>query len=134
MTEGEPYGIEEYQRIFSSGREDLINDYRLDIRRVQTLMIITSCVSPGSELGRMMGYALALPNEPWLSRATPVTNTSFAGTKAWLESMWAPENLSPGERKLVDWQKSTVNVAAAVQDLKNIEGKLGTKLAAQIVQ
>lgn len=81
-----------------------------------------------------MGYALALPNEPWLSRATPVTNTSFAGTKAWLESMWAPENLSPGERKLVDWQKSTVNVAAAVQDLKNIEGKLGTKLAAQIVQ
>ncbi|MGH3831622.1 MAG: DurN family substrate-assisted peptide maturase [Pseudonocardiaceae bacterium] len=134
MPEDKPYGIEEYQRIFATGQEDLINEYRLDVRRIQALMVLISCVSPHGELGRMMGYALALPGERWLSRATPVTNTSFTGIKTWIESMWGSADLSPGERKLVAWQNSLANIAAAVQELKDIEKKLDTKLAAQLVQ
>lgn len=134
MAKDKPYGIAEYQQIFATGREDLIDEYRLDVRRIQALMVIASCISPRGELGRMLGYALALPGEPWLSRAIPVTDTSFAGIKAWMETMWSNEDLSPGERKLVSWQNSLVNIAAAVQELKDIEEKLGTRIAAQIVQ
>jgi hypothetical protein len=132
-------GTEEYQRILATGREDLISEYQqshggLEIRRIQALLLLASCLSPESDLGRTLGYALALPSEPWLSRVTPITDTSFTGIKTWLESLWSQEDLSPGERKLVDWQNSVKNITAAMRELKEIEDKVGEKLAAQIVQ
>ncbi len=135
----EPHGSDEYRRILATGREDLISEYQqnhngTDIRRIQALVLLTSCLSPDSSLGGTLGYALALPSEPWLSRATPITDTSFTGTKSWLESMWIHEDLSPGERKLVDWQNSIKNIMTAMRELKYIEQKMGTKLAAQIVR
>lgn len=135
----EPHGTDEYLRILATGQEDLISEYQqnhggTDIRRIQALMLLVLCVSPDGDLGRMLGYALALPGEPWLSRSAPIADTSFAGTKAWLESMWANEELSPGERKIIDWQNSFKNIEAAVRELKAIEEKMGTRLAAQIVQ
>lgn len=139
MSKDQPHGTSEYQRILATGRQDVISEYQqnhggIEIRRIQALMILASCLSPDSDLGRMLGYALALPGEPWLSRSTPITDTSFAGTKAWLESMWANEDLSLGEQKLIDWQNSFKNMEAAVRELEEIEEKMGTRLAAQIVQ
>ncbi|MGH3900443.1 MAG: DurN family substrate-assisted peptide maturase [Pseudonocardiaceae bacterium] len=139
MPADKPHGTAEYQRILATGQADLISQYQqnhggMEIRRIQALMLLASCLSPEGDLGRMLGYALALPGEPWLSRSTPITDTSFTGIKVWLESMWAGADLSPGERKLIDWQNSFKNMEAAVRQLKDIEEKMGTRLAAQIVQ
>jgi Family of unknown function (DUF5950) len=135
----EPHGTDEYRRILATGQQDLISEYQqnhggTEIRRIQALMLLILCVSPNSDLGRMLGYALALPGKPWLSRATPITDRSFTGAKAWLESMWANGELSPGERKLVSWQNSLKNIEAAIQELKGIEEKMGTRLVAQIIE
>lgn len=139
MSKDQPYGTGEYQRVLATGRLDLISEYQqnhggMDIRRIQALLVLASCLSPEGDLTRMLRYALTLPGEPWLSRSTPITDTSFAGTKTWLESMWANRDLSPGEQRLLDWQNSAKNMEAAVRELKDIEEKLGTTLAAQIVQ
>lgn len=135
----EPHGTSEYLRILATGQDDLISEYQrnhggTEIRRIQALMLLVLCVSPDGDLGRMLGCALALSGEPWLSRATPITDTSFAGTKAWLGSMWANADLSPDERKVINWQNSAKNIEAAVQELRDIEEKMGTRLAAQIVE
>ncbi|HKR48618.1 MAG TPA: DurN family substrate-assisted peptide maturase [Pseudonocardiaceae bacterium] len=139
MPKDQPYGTSEYQRVLATGRLDLISEYQqnhggMDIRRIQALMILASCLSPEGDLARMLRYALVLPGEAWLSRSIPITDTSFAGTKTWLESMWTNGDLSPDEQRLLDWQNSAENMESAVRELKGIEEKLGTKLAAQIVQ
>ena len=137
MGQDKSHGTAEYQRILATGRLDLISEYQqnhggTDIRRIQGLMLLAACLSPDGDLGSMLGFALALPGEPWLARATPVTDTSFLGIKTWFESMHARGDLSPGERKLVAWQNSPKNIMAAIRELNNIEQALEMKLAAQI--
>jgi hypothetical protein len=135
-----PKGTLEYQRVLATGRKDLISEYiiqnhrGLDVKRIQGLMLLASHLSPDSELARILSYALALPSGPWLARATRVTDTSLLGIKAWLESNWVLEDMSPGEKKLVSWQNSRKEMEAAIRELKEIEEVLGVKLAAQIVQ
>jgi hypothetical protein len=104
---------------------------RDEIRQIQVLMILFSCLSPDSELRKVLEHALALPHEHCLSRIFPTSDTSLHGLKTWLETLWTQGELTPDEQKLVDWQRSKQNTEAAVQELKAIEEKIGLKLGIQ---
>jgi hypothetical protein len=104
---------------------------RDEVRQIQMLMVLFSCLSPDSELREVFERALALPRELWLSRVTPISDTSFHGLKTWLESLWIQGGLTPDEQKLVDWQRSKKSVEATVQELKTIEEKIGLRLSVQ---
>jgi hypothetical protein len=102
-----------------------------EIRQIQVLMILFSCLSPDSELRKVFEHALTLPHELCLSRITPICDTSFHGLKVWLESLWTQGELTSDEQKLVDWQRSIQNMEAAVQELKVVEEKIGLRLGVQ---
>lgn len=102
-----------------------------EIRQVQMLMILFSCLPPDGKLCEVLEKALALPHKPCLSRISPPTDMSFHGLKTWLESCWVQEGLTPDEQKLVDWQRSGESMVAAVQELKEAEQKIGMKLGIQ---
>jgi hypothetical protein len=99
-----------------------------EIRQIQMLMVLFSCLSPKSKLREVFEYALALPHEPSLSHISPVSDTSPGGLKAWLESLWVQGRLTPDEQKLVNWQRSSENMSAAIRELKAIEQMIGLKL------
>lgn len=100
-----------------------------EIRQIQMLMVLFSCLPPNSKLREVFEYALALPHVPSLSRVSPVSDTSPEGLKIWLEALWLQGNLTPEEQKLVDWQGSSENMSAAMQELKAVEQMIGLKLA-----
>jgi hypothetical protein len=75
-----------------------------EIRQIQMLMVLFSCLPPNSKLREVFQYALALPHEPSLSRITLISDMNSNGLKAWLESLWVQEELTSNEQKLVDWQ------------------------------
>ena len=104
---------------------------RDEIRQIQMLMVLFSCLSPDSELREVFEHALALPHEHWLSRVTPISDTSFHGLKTWLESLWIQGGLTPDEQKLVNWQGSKKSIEATVQELKATEEKIGLRLSVQ---
>lgn len=99
-----------------------------EIRQIQMLMVLLSCLPPDGKVCEVLKLALALPPEPVLSRLTPPKETSFEYLKTWLGSLWACEGLTSEEQELVNWQRSVVNIPAAVQELKAAEQKLGLKL------
>lgn len=112
-------------------KKELANSNAFDtdeIRQIQMLMVLFSCLPSNGKLREVLEYALALPHESWLSRITPVSDTSFDGLKAWLESLWVQERLASDEQKLVDWQRSKENITAAVRELKAVEQQIGLRL------
>lgn len=102
-----------------------------EIRQIQVLMVLLSCLPPDGKVREVLELALALPHKPCLSRMSPPRDTSFHGLKTWLESLWIREGLSPDEQKLVDWQRSGENIIAAVKELKEAEQKIGLKFSVQ---
>jgi len=102
-----------------------------EIRPMQMLLVLLSCLPPDGELRGILEHALTLPNEPCLSRITPIQDASPHGLKIWLESLWVQEGLTRDEQRLVDWQRSGENIIAAAQELKEVERKLGLRLSMQ---
>jgi hypothetical protein len=102
-----------------------------EIRQLQMLMVLFSCLPPKGKVRELLELALALPDAPCLSRISPLRDTSFHGLKTWLESLWVQEGLTPDEQKLVAWQRSGEQMIAAVQELKEVEQQLGLKLVPQ---
>lgn len=104
------------------------NEYGTDeIRQIQIMMTLFSCLRPDSKLREILAHALALPHEPWLDRISPASDPDFTYLKGWLENLWLQEGLNPDEQKLVDWQRSKENIDAVVQELKAIEQKIGLR-------
>jgi hypothetical protein len=99
-----------------------------EIRLMQMLVVLFSCLSPGSTLREILEYALALPNQALLSQITPVSDTSLNGLKTWLEGLWVHQEISPDAQKIVTWQRNIANVWPVVRDLKEIERRLGFQL------
>jgi hypothetical protein len=128
--------------LFDERRPQMVRDALADsnaystheIRQIQMLMVLFSCLSPDSNLREVFEHALALPHEPWLSRVTPVSDTSFDGLKPWLEALWVREGLTDDEQFLLHWQKSGKNIEAAVQELKAIEERTGFGLSVTALQ
>jgi|SRR4051812_20063387 len=98
-----------------------------EIRQIQMLMVLLSCLPQNGKVREACELALALPHEPCSSRISPLRDISFHGLKTWLESLWVQKELSPAEQKLVDWQRSGENMSAAVLELKEAEQKIGMK-------
>lgn len=103
------------------------------IRQVQELMILCSLLPPDGKLREVLELALALHEEPVLSRTKPVTDMHPHAAKAWLESIWLPEGLSAEEKELVDWQRNSENMAAAMRELRDVEQQTGMRLVAEKV-
>ena len=91
-----------------------------EIRQMQMLVVLFSCLSPGSKLREVLEYALALPNESCLSQITPVNDISIKGLKPWLEALWVHRELTLEEQRLVSWQRSVENIAEVVRELKEV--------------
>jgi len=102
-----------------------------EIRQMQMLMVLLSCLPSNGKVREALELALALPHEPCLSRINPPMDTSFRGLKTWLESLWVREGLTPDEQELVDWQRSGEHMIAAVQELKEAQQKIGLRLGIQ---
>jgi len=102
-----------------------------EIRQVQMLMVLLSCLPSEGRVREVLKLALALPHEPCISRVSPPGDASVHGLKSWLESLWVREGLTSDEQKLVDWQRSGEHMIAAVQELKEVEEKIGLKLGIQ---
>jgi hypothetical protein len=100
------------------------------IRQVQQLMIVCSLLPPDGKLREILSIALALHEEPTLSRITPMSDLHPHAVKAWLEAIWLPDGLSPEEKELVDWQNDSENMTAAIRELADVEGQLGIRLVA----
>lgn len=102
-----------------------------EIRQIQMLMVLLSCLPPDGKAREVLDLALALPHKPCLSRLSPPSDISVHGLKTWLESLWPREELSSDEQKLVDWQRSGENILAAVKELKEAEQTIGLKFNVQ---
>ncbi|MFR9728848.1 DurN family substrate-assisted peptide maturase [Saccharopolyspora sp. MS10] len=102
------------------------------IRRIQQLMVFCSLIPPDGKLREVLELALASHEEPTLSRLTPLTDLHPHATKAWLESLWLREGLSPEEKEMVAWQNDTENVGPALVELQNAERQLGIELVARL--
>ncbi len=102
------------------------------IRRIQELMVLCSLLPPDGKLREALELALALHEEPALSRLTPVTDLHPHATKAWLESLWMHEGLSEEEKEMVAWQNKSENMGPAIVELKNAERQLGIQLVARL--
>src|SRR5690242_1024663 len=100
------------------------------IRRIQQLMMLCSLLPPDGKLREALNLALSLHEEPVLSRITPLTDLHPHAAKAWLEDVWLGADLSPEEKELVDWQNISDNMAAAIEELANVEQQTGIRLVA----
>ncbi|WP_433171641.1 DurN family substrate-assisted peptide maturase [Actinoallomurus sp. CA-150999] len=101
------------------------------IRRIQELVIVCSLLPPDGKLREVLELALSLHEEPVLSRIKPIEDLHPHAVKAWLEAIWSPEGITPEAKELVDWQIDSDNMAAAIQELTNIERQIGVKLTAE---
>ncbi|HVQ95965.1 MAG TPA: DurN family substrate-assisted peptide maturase [Mycobacteriales bacterium] len=103
------------------------------IRQVQELMVLAALLPPDGKLREVLQLALALPEEQVLARVQPITDLHPHSAKTWLESIWLPENLSPAEKELVDWQSNSENMGTAIRELRDVEQQTGLRLVAQKV-
>ncbi|HEU5227460.1 MAG TPA: DurN family substrate-assisted peptide maturase [Ktedonobacteraceae bacterium] len=103
-----------------------------EIRQIQTLLALFTCLPPNGKLHELFSYALGLSEDSQLAHVTPIKDASFDGVKTWLEALWLQGGLTPNEQKVVDWQKSGHNMEAAVRELKAVEQKIGLKLSASV--
>jgi hypothetical protein len=101
------------------------------IRRIQELMIVCSLLPPDGRLREALQLALAVHEEPVLSRINPVADLHPHAMKAWLEAIWLHDGLTPEEKELVDWQNNSDNMAAAIHELMNVEQQIGIRLTAE---
>jgi hypothetical protein len=104
------------------------------IRQIQHLMIFCSLLPSDGKLREALSLALSLPEEPTLSRSTPMSDIEPHGAKAWLDAIWRESGLSAEEKELVHWQNDSDNMAAAIRELKNVERQIGIRLVAEKTQ
>lgn len=101
------------------------------IRQIQQLIVLCSLLPPDGKLREALSLALALPEEPLLSRiGTPTKDLHPFATKAWLEAIWMNDGLSPHEKELVDWQNHSDNMAASIRELTDVEQQTGMRMVA----
>ncbi len=102
----------------------VLSDKR-EIRRIQGLILLLSCLPNDGKCREVLELALALDHRPTVQRLhAPVAANDERGHQPWLESLWARADLSADERKIVEWQNRAENMEPAVGELRAIEEKL----------
>jgi hypothetical protein len=104
-------------------------DLTRELRRLQSLVFLLSCLPPDGKCREIFELALALESKPILDRLTPPRDLREAhGFQLWLESMLAREGLSLEEEEVIWWQNVTENLEVAIGEIKTIEDRLGGSL------
>ncbi|MFC4560743.1 DurN family substrate-assisted peptide maturase [Nocardiopsis mangrovi] len=98
------------------------------IRQIQILMVLCSLLPPDGKLREVLELSLALHEEHLLPRVAPVPGLHPHTVKEWLEALWIHGDPSPAVKELVDWQKESDNMSAAIAELKNFEQQTGVQL------
>ncbi|TMK43950.1 MAG: hypothetical protein E6G66_14665 [Actinobacteria bacterium] len=97
-----------------------------ELRRIQYLIVLLSCLPRGGKCREVFELALALDEVPQMARVSPPNDLdTHEGSRLWLESLWAQEDLSPEERRVVWWQGTNENMEDAIRELKAVESRLG---------
>jgi Family of unknown function (DUF5950) len=99
------------------------------IRHIQGLLVLLMCLPKDGKLREAFELALNLDEGPILSRISPPSNpNSFFGLKEWLESLWAADGLTAGEKELIEWQNTPENMEIAIQELMDVAAKVNPKV------
>src|SRR5436189_6335319 len=101
-----------------------ISEETVIIRHIQGLTVLLACLPSGGRVRELFALALALDEGPVLDKIGPPSSPDDDGLKAWLEALWAEDSVTPDEQKIVDWQKDSDNMSAALTEFKDV----GTKL------
>lgn len=97
-----------------------------ELRRIQYLIVLLSCLPRDGKCREVFELALALDEVSQVARLSPANDLdTHEGSRLWLESLWAQEDLSPEERRVVWWQGTNENMEAAIRELKAVESRLG---------
>jgi Family of unknown function (DUF5950) len=94
------------------------------IRHIQGLTALLSCLPAGGKVRELFTLALALDEGPVLDKIGPPSSSDNEGLQTWLEGLWAEEGITPDEQKIIDWQKDSDNMAAAITEFKDVGAKL----------
>ena len=93
---------------------------------INYLIVLLSCLPRGGKCREVFELALALDEVPQMARVSPPNDLdTHEGSRLWLESLWAQEDLSPEERRVVWWQGTNENMEDAIRELKAVESRLG---------
>lgn len=99
-----------------------------EIKQVQILMVLLSCLPANGKLREALRLALEVPDEEALANVTPCRLVSTDGLRTWINTIWSGE-LGDGMRDLVEWQRSSENMKAAIQELMEVQDRLGFTLS-----
>ncbi len=95
------------------------------IRYIQGLTALLSCLPANGKARELFSLALELDEGPVLDKIGPPSDPdSDEGMRAWLESLWAAEGLTPEEQRIVEWQSNSANMTSAIQELQAVAAKL----------
>jgi len=95
------------------------------IRQIQGLTALLSCLPAGGKAQELFALALASDEGPWLDKIGPPDDPDTdEGMKSWFESLWAQGGLTAEEQKIVDWQKDSDNMTAALAEFQEVSAKL----------
>jgi hypothetical protein len=100
------------------------------IRRLQHLMVLCSLLPPDGKLREVLDLALSLNEETLLSHVEPLTDLHPHAVKEWLEAMWFQSGRTDEGQALLAWQSTSDNMAAAMNELVNVEAQTGVTLSA----
>jgi len=95
------------------------------IRQIQGLTVLLSCLPAGGKARELFTLALALDERAVLDKIEPPEDPdSDEGMKSWLESLWAQDGITTEEQQIVDWQKDSDNMSAAIAEFRDVAAKL----------
>lgn len=104
---------------------DLVVTPTSTIRRIQGLIVLMSCLPSDGKCRELFELALALDSVRATSLLTPPGEPSSGrGHQPWLESLWARADLSPAERRVVEWQNSPENMEVAIREIQCLQDAL----------
>lgn len=103
----------------------MANPQDVTMRQLQGYAALFSCLPSNGKAREYLSLALALDESRVLDRVGPPEDTDTdEGYWNWLESLWAADGLTKDEKRLLDWQKSSDNIAAAIDELQTVTDKL----------
>jgi hypothetical protein len=97
------------------------------IRHLQGLAVLLASLPKDGKAKEFLSLALAADEGPVLDKLkAPEDPDNDEAMKAWFESLWAQEAASGDEKKLVDWQADSGNMAGALAELQAVASKVSS--------
>jgi DurN substrate-assisted peptide maturase len=90
------------------------------IRRIQSVVVLLSCLPNNGKCREIFELALALDHGPPLSRLCAPREDLVRGHQPWLESLWARPEMDTDERRLIEWQNCHENMEVAIREIKAV--------------